>query len=83
MDQGLGFDVCCPSCVAFRSTLHTINPYTLYPEPKPSTFNTGGDLARDFSGGYFGNVCELDLIFNFHKAYYILDEVLQTLHPKL
>eukprot|EP00958_Prasinococcus_capsulatus_P009929 scaffold962_cov372-Prasinococcus_capsulatus_cf.AAC.11 len=24
---------------------------------------------------YFGNVCELDLIFNFHKAYYILDEV--------
>lgn len=23
---------------------------------------------------YFGNVCELDLIFNFHKAYYILDE---------
>lgn len=22
---------------------------------------------------YFGNVCELDLIFNFHKAYYILD----------
>lgn len=25
---------------------------------------------------YFGNVCELDLIFNFHKAYYILDECL-------
>ena len=25
---------------------------------------------------YFSNVCELDLIFNFHKAYYILDEVL-------
>jgi len=25
---------------------------------------------------YFGNVCELDLIFNFHKAYYILDELL-------
>jgi len=24
---------------------------------------------------YFGNVCELDLIFNFHKAYYILDEL--------
>jgi AP-1 complex subunit sigma 1/2 len=24
---------------------------------------------------YFGNVCELDLIFNFHKAYYCLDEV--------
>eukprot|EP00930_Biecheleria_cincta_P033776 TRINITY_DN23391_c0_g1_i1.p1 TRINITY_DN23391_c0_g1~~TRINITY_DN23391_c0_g1_i1.p1 ORF type:complete len:154 (-),score=32.11 TRINITY_DN23391_c0_g1_i1:36-497(-) len=27
---------------------------------------------------YFGNVCELDLIFNFHKAYYILDEVLMA-----
>eukprot|EP00191_Tetraselmis_sp_GSL018_P014034 CAMPEP_0177587224 /NCGR_PEP_ID=MMETSP0419_2-20121207/5519_1 /TAXON_ID=582737 /ORGANISM="Tetraselmis sp., Strain GSL018" /LENGTH=141 /DNA_ID=CAMNT_0019077223 /DNA_START=127 /DNA_END=552 /DNA_ORIENTATION=- len=25
---------------------------------------------------YFGNVCELDLIFNFHKAYYMLDEVM-------
>ncbi|KAI9143455.1 putative APS1-AP-1 complex subunit [Paraphysoderma sedebokerense] len=25
---------------------------------------------------YFGNVCELDLIFNFHKAYYMLDELL-------
>ncbi|EER14293.1 clathrin coat assembly protein ap19, putative [Perkinsus marinus ATCC 50983] len=25
---------------------------------------------------YFGNVCELDVIFNFHKAQYILDEVL-------
>lgn len=24
---------------------------------------------------YFGNVCELDIIFNFHKAYYILDEM--------
>ncbi|KAI5658066.1 hypothetical protein M9H77_26859 [Catharanthus roseus] len=25
---------------------------------------------------YFGNVCELDLVFNFHKAYYILDELI-------
>ncbi|EPY27839.1 clathrin coat assembly protein AP19 [Strigomonas culicis] len=25
---------------------------------------------------YFGNVCELDLIFNFHRAYFLLDEVL-------
>ncbi|KAJ5079293.1 ap complex subunit sigma [Anaeramoeba ignava] len=25
---------------------------------------------------YFGNVCELDIIFNFDKAYYILDEIL-------
>lgn len=23
---------------------------------------------------YFGNVCELDLVFGFHKAYCILDE---------
>ncbi|KAJ1975039.1 AP-1 adaptor complex sigma subunit Aps1 [Dimargaris verticillata] len=25
---------------------------------------------------YFGNVCELDLIFNFQKAYFVLDEIL-------
>jgi AP-1 complex subunit sigma 1/2 len=25
---------------------------------------------------YFGNVCELDIIFNFHKAYYLLDELI-------
>ena len=25
---------------------------------------------------YFGNVCELDIIFNFHKAYYIIEEIL-------
>jgi len=25
---------------------------------------------------YFGNVCELDLIFNFQKAYAILDELI-------
>jgi len=24
---------------------------------------------------YFGNVCELDLVFNFYKAYTILDEI--------
>lgn len=24
---------------------------------------------------YFGNVCELDLIFNYTKAYYMLDEL--------
>jgi len=27
---------------------------------------------------YFGNVCELDLIFNFHKAYFMLDEMLMA-----
>ncbi|CAB76027.1 AP-1 adaptor complex sigma subunit Aps1 [Schizosaccharomyces pombe] len=25
---------------------------------------------------YFGNVCELDLIFNFEKAYYVMEELL-------
>ena len=25
---------------------------------------------------YFGNVCELDLIYNFHKAYFIMDELI-------
>ena len=24
---------------------------------------------------YFGSVCELDLVFNFHKVYQILDEM--------
>ena len=27
---------------------------------------------------YFGNVCELDLIFNFQKAYFVLDEVMMA-----
>ena len=25
---------------------------------------------------YFGNVCELDIIFNFQKSYYIIEEIL-------
>lgn len=25
---------------------------------------------------YYGNVCELDIIFNFQRAYYILDEII-------
>jgi len=25
---------------------------------------------------YFGNVCELDLVFNFNKLYSILDEII-------
>ena len=24
---------------------------------------------------YFGSVCELDIIFNYHKAYYIIEEI--------
>jgi AP-1 complex subunit sigma 1/2 len=27
---------------------------------------------------YFGNVSELDLIFNFHKTYFILDELINS-----
>lgn len=27
---------------------------------------------------YYGNVCELDIIFNFQKAYFILDELLMA-----
>ncbi|KAG4303899.1 hypothetical protein PORY_002688 [Pneumocystis oryctolagi] len=27
---------------------------------------------------YFGNVCELDIIFNFQKAYFILDELIMA-----
>uniref|UniRef100_A0A7N0VI51 AP complex mu/sigma subunit domain-containing protein n=1 Tax=Kalanchoe fedtschenkoi TaxID=63787 RepID=A0A7N0VI51_KALFE len=30
----------------------------------------------DILDRYFGSVRELDLIFNFHKAYYILNEIL-------
>merc|ERR1712084_73910 len=37
---------------------------------------TSGTCASSTCFRYFGNVCELDLIFNFHKAYYILDEVI-------
>ncbi len=27
---------------------------------------------------YFNNVCELDIIFNFHKVYYLLDEMIMA-----
>ena len=27
---------------------------------------------------YFVNVCELDIIFNYHKAYYIIEEILNA-----
>ena len=27
---------------------------------------------------YFGNVCELDIIFNYQKAYYIIEEILSA-----
>ena len=39
-----------------------------------------GNVFRPQTGVHLfcniSQVCELDLIFNFHKAYYILDEVL-------
>ena len=40
-----------------------------------------GLRSRQVLDRYFGNVCELDLIFNFHKAYHILDELLITGSP--
>ncbi len=27
---------------------------------------------------YFNNVCELDIIFNFHKVYFLLDEMIMS-----
>lgn len=43
----------------------------------------GMSLVLDFASpalslsadSFFGNVCELDLLFNFHKVYAVLDEV--------
>lgn len=32
-------------------------------------------LFVELLDAYFGNVCELDLVFNFHKVYSIVDEV--------
>jgi AP-2 complex subunit sigma-1 len=35
----------------------------------------GVHLFVEVLDAYFGNVCELDLVFNFHKCYTMLDEV--------
>ncbi|XP_029355683.1 AP-1 complex subunit sigma-2 isoform X4 [Echeneis naucrates] len=32
------------------------------------------ELVQTLLDKYFGSVCELDIIFNFEKAYFILDE---------
>ena len=32
------------------------------------------DSCTQILDRYFGNVCELDLVYNFHKVYRILDE---------
>ncbi|XP_070764772.1 AP-1 complex subunit sigma-2 isoform X6 [Enoplosus armatus] len=34
------------------------------------------ELVQTLLDKYFGSVCELDIIFNFEKAYFILDEFL-------
>jgi len=36
--------------------------------------NRHGNLSLQILDHYFGNVCELDLVFGFHKVYCILDE---------
>ena len=33
-------------------------------------------LFVELLDAYFGNVCELDLVFNFHKVYMVLDELI-------
>jgi hypothetical protein len=43
--------------------------------PQNSTSNTH-TTDVEILDSYFGNVCELDLIFNFDKAHYILDEMM-------
>eukprot|EP01089_Gocevia_fonbrunei_P002407 TRINITY_DN12376_c0_g1_i1.p1 TRINITY_DN12376_c0_g1~~TRINITY_DN12376_c0_g1_i1.p1 ORF type:complete len:144 (-),score=11.27 TRINITY_DN12376_c0_g1_i1:42-473(-) len=46
-------------------------------------------LLVEILDSYFGNVCELDLVFNFHKVYETLDEmilageVMETSKPKI
>ena len=51
----------------------------LYPPPPPTHTHThtpahSRTLPRQILDHYFGNVCELDLVFGFHKVYCILDE---------
>ena len=39
------------------------------------SYNKHGTHSKQILDRYFGNVCELDIIFNFHRAYAILYEV--------
>ena len=39
------------------------------------SYNKHGTHSKQVLDRYFGNVCELDIIFNFHRAYAILYEV--------
>eukprot|EP01088_Endostelium_zonatum_P004321 TRINITY_DN15544_c0_g1_i1.p1 TRINITY_DN15544_c0_g1~~TRINITY_DN15544_c0_g1_i1.p1 ORF type:complete len:144 (+),score=21.51 TRINITY_DN15544_c0_g1_i1:34-465(+) len=49
----------------------------------------GIHLVVEVLDSYFGNVCELDLVFNFHKVYELLDEmildgeIMETSKPKI
>ena len=41
----------------------------------PSAERHAPDAFWLSTDSFFGNVCELDLLFNFHKVYSVLDEV--------
>jgi hypothetical protein len=66
-----------------RALAHPVVPaHTLTLTPPPSLFAllllllpTCSTSPPQVLDKYFGNVCELDIIFNFHKAYFILDEI--------
>lgn len=66
-----------------RPPLRPCSPPTSCPHPASRCADDNELLALEIIhqfvevlDKYFGNVCELDLIFNFHKAYFILDELL-------
>ena len=68
-----------PACLLFALYAHTsqrprapLFPLSHYP-PKCSSRITSC-LEVQLLDHYFGNVCELDLVFGFHKVYCILDE---------
>jgi len=56
----------------FRAHSHSLHD----PPRPPRRLALTRPAWRQVLDRYFGNVCELDLIFNFHKAYHILDELL-------
>ena len=49
------------------------DPSLLPPSPAPPSPSPSRPSTRR-SDQFFGNVCELDLVFNFNKVYMILDE---------
>ena len=52
----------------------TATPPAAYPPPCPLARPPARLPALQILDHYFGNVCELDLVFGFHKVYCILDE---------